>query len=169
MTGLRLRAYRFPPAAEFEGRLAGALERMLLTGDAGLHDALFVMRDGRTGEPLAIDLATAGAGGTPAAMLDFRLDEHRRRVVTSATLAQGPGRAAVAEVAAELEPGAAVLVVLAEAGPASALEDAVARSGGRLVADEPAATGRIAELEPGVLAGVARESGTAAVPPIHTT
>ena len=153
MTGPRLSAYRFPPAADFEGRLAGALERMLLTADSGLRDALFVMRDARTGEPLAIDLATARAGGTLAAMLDFRLDERRRRDVTAATLAQGGGgRAMVAEVAAALEPGAAVLAVLSDAEPASALQDAVARSGGRLVLDGPADAGRIAELEPGALA-----------------
>ena len=153
MTGPRLSAYRFPPAADFEGRLAGALERMLLTGDAGLRDVLFVMRDARTGEPLAIDLATARAGGTPTAMLDFRLDERRRRDVTAATLARsGGGRAVVAEVAEALKPGEAVLAVLTDAGPASALEDAVSRSGGRLVTDEPAGADRIAELEPGVLA-----------------
>ena len=164
MTGTRLHAYRFPPTADFEGRLAGALERMLLTGGAGLRDALFVMRDARTGEPLAIDLATARAGGTPAAMLDFRLDERRRRAVTSATLAQGAGgvdRADVAAVAAALEPGAAVLAVLTDAGPAPALEDAVARSGGRLVADEPVGAARLADLQPRVLAGV--------MPSIHTT
>jgi hypothetical protein len=152
VTGHRLRAYHFPPDADFEGRLAGALERMLLTADARLRDALFVMRDARTGEPLAIDLTTARAGGTPAAMLDFRLDERRRRDVTSATLAQGGGGAIVAEVAAALEPGAAVLAVLADAGPAPVLQDAVARSGGRLVTDEPASADRIAELEPGALA-----------------
>lgn len=152
MTGPRLSAYRFPPAADFEGRLAGALERMLLTADAGLRDALFVMRDARTGEPLAIDLATARAGGTPTAMLDFRLDERRRRDVTAATLARGGGRAVVAEVAEALEPGEAVLAVLTDAGPASALQDAVSRSGGRLVTDEPAGADRIAELEPGALA-----------------
>ena len=164
MTGLRLRAYRFPPTASFEGRLAGALERMLLIAGAGLRDALFVMRDAATGEPLAIDLATAHAGGTAAAMLDFRLDERRRRDVTSATLARGGvDRALVAEVAAALEPGAAVLAVLMSAGPAPALEDAVARSGGRLVLDGPAGAARIAELDPGVLAAELAAS------PTHTT
>ena len=162
MTSPRLLAYRFPPAAELEGRLAGALERMLLTDGGGLHDALFVMRDDRTGEPQAIDLATARAGGTPAAMLDFRLDERRRRDVTSAMLAHGAvGRAAVAELAAALEPGAAVLAVLTTAGAAPALQDAVARSHGRLVVDVPAGVAHLAELEPSVLAGVTS--------PIHTT
>jgi hypothetical protein len=160
VTGPRLLAYRFPPTADLEGRIAGALERMLLTAGGDLYDALFVTRDDRTGEPLAIDLATARAGGTPTAMLDFRLDERRRRALTTTTLARGAG-GAVDELAAALEPGATVLVVLTGAGPAPALQDAVARSGGRLVADEPAGAGRIAELKPGVLA--------AAVRPIHTT
>ena len=42
--------------------------------------------------------------------------------------------------------------MLTDAGPASALQDAVSRSGGRLVTDEPAGADRIAELEPGALA-----------------
>ena len=164
MTGTRLLAYRFPPSMELEGHLAGAVERMLLTDDAGLCDALFVMRDGRTGEALAIDLATARGDGTPAAMLDFRLDERRRRAMTSAMLARGRGsvdRAVVAELASALQPGAAVLAVLTTAGAAPALQDAVARSHGRLVADVPAGAAHLAELEPSVLAGVTS--------PIHTT
>ena len=162
MTDVRLRAYRFPPTAGFEGQLAGAIERMLLTDDAGMCDALFVMHDGATGEALAIDLATARGDGTPTAMLDFRLDERRRRAVTRKALSTGRvDRAALAEVAAALEPGAAFLAVLTTAGPAPALEDAVARTGGTLVADEPAAAARLADLEPRVLAGV--------MPPIHTT
>ena len=164
MTGPRLRAYHFPPDADFEGRLVGAVERMLLTADAGLCDALFVTRDARTGEPLAIDLATARGGGTAAAMLDFRLDERRRRALTSTTLARGAGgvdRAVIAEVAAALEPGAAILAVLATAEPTAALQDAVTRTGGKLVADEPVGATRLADLEPRILTGV--------TPPIHST
>ena len=156
--GSRLRAYRFPPDADFAGHLAGAFERMLLDSGAELRDVLFVMRDARTGEPLAIDLSTARAGGTLAAMLDFRLDERRRRAVTAETLAPGAGgagRAAVEEVAAALEPGGALLAVLAAGGPASVLDDAAARTGGRLVADEPVGAHRIADLEPGALASLA--------------
>ena len=156
----RLRAYRFPAEADFGGHVAGALERMLLVGGSDLCDALFVMRDARAGEPVAIDLRTASAGGTLAPMLDFRLDERRRRAVTNDTLAPGAGgvdRAVVEEVAAALAPGGALLAVVTADGPAHALADAAARTGGRLVADEPAGAGRIADLQPGELARVARE------------
>lgn len=158
----RLRAYRFPAGADFGGQLAGALERLLLVGGGDLHDALFVIRDTGAGEPMAIDLRTASAGGTLASMLDFRLDERRRRAVTNATLAPGAGRVdrdAVEEIAAALEPGGALLAVVAAGHPAPALDDAVARTGGRLVADEPTDAGRIAELEHGVLGRVARRRG----------
>ena len=154
----RLRAYRFPAGADFGGHLAGALERILLVGGGDLCDALFVMRDERGGEPMAIDLRTASAGGTLAAMLDFRLDERRRRALTDDMLAPAVGgidRAVVDEVAAALAPGGALLAVVS-AGPAHALADAAARTGGQLVADEPAGVDRIAGLEPGVLARVAR-------------
>ncbi len=66
-SGYRLRAYRFPRDSDFEGQLAGALERMLLLGGSDLHDALFVTRDEHAGEAMAVDLRTASAGGTLAA------------------------------------------------------------------------------------------------------
>ncbi len=53
-------------------------------------------------------------------------------------------------------------------GPVQALEDAVARTGGSLVADEPTAAGRIADLEPGALVRVARAPERTAQS-IHTT
>jgi hypothetical protein len=162
-SGYRLRVYRFPAGANYEGRLAGALERALLAVEDDVRDALFVMRDADAGEPVAIDMRTASAGGTLASMLDFRLDERRRRALTEATLAPGAGRvdrAVVEEVAAALEPGGALVAVVAGGRPAGALEDAVARTGGRLVADEPAHAGRIAGLEPGALVRVARAPGS---------
>ena len=167
----RLRAYRFPAGADFGGHLAGALERMLLVGGSDLRDALFVMRDDRTGEPIAVDLRTASAGGTLATLLDFRLDERRRHAVTEVTLAPGAGgvdRTVAEAVAAALEPGGALLAVVSAGGPAPALEDAAARTGGALVADEPAGAGRIADLEPGALARAARAPERTATS-IHTT
>jgi hypothetical protein len=160
----RLRAYRFPAGTVFEGHLVGALERMLLVGGGDLHDALFVMRDLGAGEPLAVDLRTASAGGSLVSLLDFRLDEGRRRAITDDTLGSGAGRVAralVEEVASVLEPGGALLAVVAANGPSRAIEEAAARTGGRLVADEPAGAGRIADLEPGALARAATT--------IHTT
>jgi hypothetical protein len=167
----RLRAYRFPAGADFGGHLAGALERILLIGGSDLRDALFVMRDAGADEPVAIDLRTASAGGTLASMLDFRLDERRRRAVTNDTLAPAAGgvdRAVVEEVAAALAPGGALLAGVTAGAPARALADAAARTGGRIVADEPAGAGRIADLEPGVLARLAREPEHTATA-IHTT
>jgi hypothetical protein len=138
---------------------------MGLVGGGDLRDALFVTRDPDTGEPAAIDLRTANAGGTPAPMLDFRLDEQRRRVVTNDALAPGAGRvgrAVVEQVAAALEPGGSLLVVVTTGRPSRELEDASARTGGILVADEPAGSVRIADLEPGALVRIARAAGRTA-------
>ena len=167
----RLRAYRFPAGADFAGQLAGALERMLLLRGGDLCDALFVQRDAGTGEPAAVDLRTASAGGTLAALLDFRLDDGRRRAVTDATLASGAGRldrAVVDELAAALEPDGALLAVIVADRPVPALEDAVERTGGRLGLDEPAWAGRIAEVGPEALARVTRALANPATS-IHTT
>ena len=163
----RLRAYRFPAGTDFEGHLVGALERMLLVGGGDLHDALFVMRDLDAGEPVAVDLKTASAGGSLVSALDFRLDERRRRAITNDTLVPGAGRvdrAVVEEVAAALEPGGAFLAVVAADGPSREIEDAASRTGGRLVADEPAGAGRIADLEPGALTRAVRRRGPERTP-----
>lgn len=136
-----LRVYRFDPGAVFEGGLLAALERMQLGQDWKLLDALFVTRDATSGELEAVDLGTGGADATLASLLDFRLDPGRRRAVTERTLAEHPGgvpRPLIEAIAATLEPGAAIFAVLHAGGAATVLEDAVARCGGRRIADEPA-------------------------------
>jgi hypothetical protein len=132
--------YRFRPGTVFEGGLVGAIERMQLGGDARLLDALFVTRDADSGALYAIDLATGGAGSTFAALLDFRLDPGRRRALTERTLAEhsrGVPRPLIEAIAATLEAGAALLAVLDFGDTTTALEDAVARCGGHVIADEP--------------------------------
>jgi hypothetical protein len=136
----QLRVYRFEPGAVFEGGLLGAIERMQLGGDAQLLDALFVRRDAPSGAFDAIDLATGGAGATFASLLDFRLAPGRRHAITERTLAEHPRgvpRPLIEAIAATLPAGAALFAVLDTGGTATVLEDAVARCGGRVLADEP--------------------------------
>lgn len=135
------RVYRFDPGAVFEGGLLAALERMQLGQDWKLLDVLFLIRDATSGEFEAVDRATGGGDATLASLLDFRLDPGRRRAVTERTLAEHPGgvpRPLIEAIAATLEPGAAIFAVLHAGGAATVLEDAVARCGGRRIADEPA-------------------------------
>src|SRR5829696_2554802 len=135
--GAHLRVYRFDVDSVFEGALVGAVERLEADPGAGLLDALFVARDGATGELQAIDLATARADGTLSALLDFRLDLGRRRAMTRRTLATDAVPPAVLEtIVTRLDPGDALLVLLLGGAPGPALDDAVARAGGRLVVDE---------------------------------
>jgi gamma-glutamyl:cysteine ligase YbdK (ATP-grasp superfamily) len=70
-------------------------------------------------------------------MLDFRLGAGRRRAVTERPLAEHRGgvpRPLIEDVAATLEPGAAIFAVLHTGQAPAALDDAVARSHGRLIA-----------------------------------
>jgi hypothetical protein len=152
-----LRVYRFEPGAVFEGGLAGAIERMQLVGDAKLLDALFVARDAEGGTPDAIDLATAGSGATLASLLDFRLDPGRRRAITERTLAEhahGVPRPLIEAIGATLPPGAALFAVLDTGDTATTLEDAVARCGGCVVADEPVDARALAEVDARLRAAV---------------
>ena len=162
-----LRVYRFDPGAVFEGGLVGAIERMKLASDTKLLDALFVTNDAASGELAAVDLASGGADGTFASMLDFRLDPGRRGAITERTLAEHGGvlRPLIEAVAATLEAGAAIFAVLHTGAP-TVLDDAVARSHGRLIADDPVDAQTLAQAGPQLLAAVgSRSPETRAAPP----
>jgi hypothetical protein len=136
----RLRVYRFEPGAAFEGGLLAAIERMQVGGAAKLRDALFVRRGAASDELDAVDLAAGGADATLASLLDFRLDPARRHAITERTLAEHPGgvpRSLIEAIAATLEAGAAIFAILYTGGTVTVLDDAVARCGGRLIAEEP--------------------------------
>jgi hypothetical protein len=152
-----LRVYRFEPGAVFEGGLLGAIERMELGADAELLDALFVRRDAASDAFEAVDLAVGGVGGTFASLLDFRLEPRRRRAITERTLAEHRGgvpRQLIEAIAAAVEAGAAIFAVLYMGGTATVLEDAVARCGGRLIADEPVDVRALAQVGPRLCAAV---------------
>ena len=160
-----LRVYRFDPGSVFEGGLVGAIERMNLGLDTKLLDALFVTDDPACGGLAAVDLASGGAGGTFASMLDFRLDAARRQVITERTLAEHRGgvpRPLIEAIAATLETGAAIFAVLHTGGAATALDEAVARSHGRLIASDPVDARALADAGPQLLATVGSPPGSAA-------
>jgi hypothetical protein len=145
----RLRAYRFDPGATFEGGLVAAFERMQLGKEWEVLDALFVRRDAATDELEAIDLGSGRRDGTFASLLDFRLDAKRRRALTERTLEQHGGgvpREVIEVVAASLETGGAMLAMIHTGPPVAVLDDAVARCGGRPVADEPVDVRTLPEL-----------------------
>jgi hypothetical protein len=160
-----LRVYRFDPGTAFEGGLVGAVERMKLGRDTKLLDALFVTHDPESGGLAAVDLASGGAGGTFASMLDFRLDAGRRQAITERTLSEHRGgvpRPLIEAIAATLEAGAAILAVLHTGAP-TVLDEAVARSHGRLIADDPVDAQALAHAGPQLLAAVGSATpGTAA-------
>ena len=149
----RLQIYRFGADSAFEGGVAGAVERLEAGSDRQLLDALFVARDAAAGELQAVDLATARADGTLAALLDFRLDLGRRRAMTRRTLAtDAASREVLAAIARVLEPGGAMLVLLLAGSPPDELGDTLARAGGRLVADDAVSAQRLADVAPALSA-----------------
>jgi hypothetical protein len=140
----QLLLYGFGPDADFEGRLVGALERLESGGALRILDVLFVRRDAESGDIDAVDLHGDGAGGVVAPLLNFRLDEaERRRATERALLADAE---VVRELGAALEPGAALAAVLVDHVWSSALEDAAARTGGTLLANDFVDAGALGEL-----------------------
>lgn len=155
----QLLVYRFPPGADFEGRLVGAMERTESGGALKILEALFVASDPETREPVVIELKGEGAAGIVAPLVSFRFDAAERGRATKR--AMDPNRGGLApdtlrELASALEPGAAIVAVLVEHAWARALEDAVSRTGGTALAREFVDPERLAELGPDLLAAAAR-------------
>jgi hypothetical protein len=152
-----LRVYRFDPGTVFEGGLVAAFERMQLGRETKLLDALFVTQDPESGGLAAVDLASGGAGDTFVSMLDFRLDATRRQAITQRTLAEhrrGVPRQMIEAIAATLETGSAIVAVLHTGAAPTVLDEAVARSHGRLIADDAVDTRALAHAGPRLLAAV---------------
>jgi hypothetical protein len=153
----QLLLYGFGADADFEGRLVGALERLESGGALRILDVLFVRRDAESGDIDAVDLHGDGAGGVVAPLLNFRLDEaERRRATERALLANAE---VVRELGAALEPGAALAAVLVDHVWSAALDDAVARTGGTLLANDFVDAGALGELGAELVAAAVRRGG----------
>jgi hypothetical protein len=149
---VQLLLYAFGPDARFEGRLAGALERMESGGALRILEALFVRRDLETGTLEAVDLRSRGAGSMVMPLVDFRLDPGKRGRATERALdVEGLGET-LRQLGAELAPGAGMAAVLVEHTWARALEDAVAQSSGTPLASEFVDATSLGELAPRLLA-----------------
>jgi hypothetical protein len=160
-----LLVFRFDAAeGRFEGQLGGALERAESGGALRIVRLLFIGREAGSGELAVTDLR-GGTGGLVARLLSFRLDHANRERTTAKALA--PGSSGVpAEILEELGtrigPGEAIAAVLVEHVWAAALADAVARTGGREIADEMVTTGDAADFGRRVLELSASRSGGSA-------
>jgi hypothetical protein len=153
----QLLLYGFGPDADFEGRLVGALERLESGGALRILDVLFVRRDAESGDIDAIDLHGDGAGGVVAPLLGFRLDEAERRRATERTLRASAD--VVRELGGTLGPGAALAAVLVDHVWSGALDDAVSRTGGKLVVSDFVDATALAELGAELLAAAGRRAG----------
>jgi hypothetical protein len=155
----QLLVYRFPPGADFEGRLVGALERIESGGALKILEGLFVASDPETREPVAVDLKGDGAAGIVEPLVRFRFEAAERGRATKRAMDPsrgGLGADTLRELGRALEPGAAIVALLVEHAWARALEDAVSRTGGTALAREFVDSERLAELGPDLLAAAAR-------------
>src|SRR3954471_10097973 len=124
--GAQLLVYGFGPESDFAGQLVGALERLEGGGALRIADAVFVLRDAENGELSAVSLGGRRMDAMVASLLEFRLDEGKRRRLTERTLATEPART----LAEELAPGHGIAAVLVAHVWADGLEDAASRTGG---------------------------------------
>jgi hypothetical protein len=156
---VQLLLYAFSADGRYEGRLAGALERMESVGALRILEALFVRHDPETGELTAVDLHSRGAGSMVLPLVGFRLDPAERGRATERALKDERLGETLLQLGAELAPGAAIVAVLVEHTWARALEDAVSQSGGRPLSRDFVDATSLGELAPQLLAAAARETG----------
>ena len=156
---VQLLLYAFSADGRYEGRLAGALERMESGGALRILEALFVRRDPETGELTAVDLHSHGAGSMVLPLVGFRLDPAERGRATERALKDERLGETLLQLGAELAPGAAIAAVLVEHTWARALEDAVSQSGGRPLSRDFVDATSLGELAPQLLAAAARDTG----------
>lgn len=136
----RLLAYRFPPAAEFDGSLLGSLERAFHGGPLRVLDLLFVARDAGTGELMALAGRGHGEGSLIASLIGFRLDAAQRARATVRAVdayRSGDGPDLVTRLADEVPPGGAIAALLVADRWAGAVGEAARASGGSPLIDEP--------------------------------
>jgi hypothetical protein len=148
---VQLLLYGFDADARFEGRLVGALERLESGGTLRIVEALFIAREAESGEIVAIDLRSRGAGSLVSPLLGFRLDARERQRATARAL-DVDGGDALRALAAALPAGLAIAAVLVEHAWERALEDAVAQSGGTPISGGFFEVGALSELMPEIVA-----------------
>ncbi len=157
----QLRVYRFGSGTSYGGDLVAALERMQVEGQGKLLDALYVRRDADSGALEAIDRRSGRADTSFSVMLDFRLDERRRRSTTERTLSdpEGVPPALIEAIGETLEPGAAILaIVYTGGGEATVLDEAAERVGGQSIRREQVEAGALGELDAELRAAAGREA-----------
>jgi hypothetical protein len=157
----RLLAYRFPPEAEFDGRLLGMLERMSGGGPLRVIDLLVVARDAGTGELTALAGRGRGEGSLIARLVGFRLDAaERARATARARRAyrSEDGSDLVTRLAGALPSGGAIVVLLVPPEGADAVAGAAESCGGSALLDEAVPDTRLDGLGPRL---VAAASGSA--------
>ena len=159
----QLLVYRFGPDAGFEGRLVGALERIEAGGAVKIAGALLVACDADSGELVAIDLESHGAGGIVAPLLQFRLEARERVRATERALrphTSGVPAKTLHLLKRTLEPGEAMVAVLLEHLWAKALEDAVVRTDGTPLTNEFVDATTLADLAPNLVAAATQSTST---------
>ena len=149
----RLLAYRFPPSAEFDGRLLGSLERAFKGGPLRIDDLLFVTRDGGTGELMALSGRGRGEGSLIANVVGFRLDAaERARATARALRTYSSEDDLVTRLGDALPPGGALAALLVADAWAAAVDEAARGCEGSPLLDEPVTESTLAALGPRLVA-----------------
>jgi uncharacterized membrane protein len=130
---VQLVAIGFGPEAKFEGKIMDELSRLERQETIRILDLLFVQKDAKTGDLLALDYQGKELGGIVGALLGFEFEGDTERSGGSRELeshAFGLSRGEVQEIATLLDPGSSAGFVLIEHVWARDLKRAIRETGG---------------------------------------
>jgi uncharacterized membrane protein len=126
-------AIGFPPDAKFEGRIMAELAELERSETIRILDLLFVMKDGESGDLVALDYQGEDLGAIIGALLGFQFDGNGASSDPSADQnahAFGLSTDQIESMGASLEPGHSAGFLLVEHRWALKFKDAVRDAGG---------------------------------------
>ena len=142
----------FPPGANFEGRIADELAKLVSEGTIRVLDLLFVAKDTDSDEVVVLEHQTENMGSVAGALLGVRMEGDN---AAPDERSFGYTNAEIDEMGASLAPGESAGLLLIEHTWSRGLKDAIRDAGGRPLEDTFLTPERVAEMEP-QLAALAR-------------
>jgi uncharacterized membrane protein len=136
---VQLLAISFPPEAKYEGKILKELERLDRVKTIRILDLLFVKKDQKTSDLIALSIQGEKLGAIVGALMGFEFDGEQKKQNKSAIDSNknsfGLTAEAIENIGKSLEPGMAAGVLLIEHVWAKELKQAIREAGGVPIAE----------------------------------
>lgn len=136
---VQLLAIGFGPEAKFEGKILSELERLDRMNTIRLLDLLFVKKDEKTNDLIALSIQGESLGAIIGALMGFDFEEGQKKLKQTQTETDGNAfglsTKQIAQIGEQLKPGMAAGILLIEHVWARDLKQAIRGTGGIPIAE----------------------------------